>query len=363
MDKKLIWIKANGNSELATGHIRRCMTIASELMRNGMDVEFILSDEYSANVLINLSDQENTAFDARILHTIYSEPMGDIPVLQGMLQDQVPDFFLMDSPFITPEYVDEVNRLFEECGHKVATGYIDDFNKNDYPVDLIINYDVSGPKDIYSARIKLLGGQFAPLRSEFGQTEYVINRHAKRAFLSAGGTDSHYVLGDILAEIYEADSPCRKVLDNSGLCCDVIVGALFEADYKRRLQEMADRHKAITLHSAVGNDMAAIMSKCDFAVSAGGATMYELCAVGVPTVIFSFNDKQADFAKGFDKAGAGKYAGDARDDHRLVQKIVTWGTAAVDNPGFRSRMSKKAKEIIDGKGTEKIADAILNLLM
>ena len=56
MDKKKIWIKANGNGEIATGHIRRCMTIASELIKNGAEVEFILSDEYSANVLITLSD-------------------------------------------------------------------------------------------------------------------------------------------------------------------------------------------------------------------------------------------------------------------------------------------------------------------
>lgn len=362
MDKKKIWIKANGNGEVATGHIRRCMTIASELIKHGMDVEFILSDEYSANVLITLSDQENTAFDARILHTAYSEPMGDIPVIADIIKDDAPDFFLMDSPFVTPEYVQEINKLFADCGCNIKTGYIDDYNKNDYPVDLIINYDVSGPKDIYSAQIKLLGGQFAPLRPEFGQTEYVVNPHAKRVFLSAGGTDSNYVIGDILSEIYEADSPCRKVLDTKGLGCDVIVGALFEADYKRHLQEIADRHSSITLHSGVGDDMAAIMRGCDFAVSAGGATLYELCAVGVPTVIFSVNDSQAEFAKGFDMAGAGKYAGDARKDHRLVQKIVTWGTAAVDNPGFRSRMSRKAKEIVDGKGTEKIVDAIIQLM-
>ena len=363
MDKKKIWIKANGNGEVATGHIRRCMTIASELIEHGVDVEFILSDEYSANVLITLSDQENTVFDSRILHTLYSKPMGDIPVLKDMFQDEAPDFFLMDSPFVTPEYVQEINKLIENSGHRIGTGYIDDFNKNDYPVDLIINYDVAGPKDIYSAKIKLLGGQFAPIRPKFGQAEYVINPRAKKVFLSAGGTDSNYVLGDILAEIYEADSPCRKVLDTKGLGCEVIVGALFDADYKRHLQEMADRHSSIRLHSGVGDDMADIMRECDFAVSAGGATLYELCAVGVPTVIFSVNDSQAEFAKGFDMAGAAKYAGDARDDHRLVQKIVTWGTAAVDNPGFRSRMSKKAKEIVDGKGTEKIADAILNLLI
>ena len=108
--------------------------------------------------------------------------------------------------------------------------------------------------------------------------------------------------------------------------------------------------------------MAGIMKKCDFAVSAGGTTIYELCAIGVPTVVFSMADSQVDFVKSFQKAGAVRYAGDARKDQRLVQKIVTWGTASIESQGFRRRMSDKAREIIDGKGTEKIADAIMELI-
>ncbi len=108
--------------------------------------------------------------------------------------------------------------------------------------------------------------------------------------------------------------------------------------------------------------MAEIMQKCDFAVSAGGNTLYELCAVGVPTVVYSIADSQLEFAKGFDKAGAAKYAGDARKDHRLVQKIITWGTAAIDNQGFRGRMSQREREAVDGKGAERIADAIMKMI-
>ena len=127
------------------------------------------------------------------------------------------------------------------------------------------------------------------------------------------------------------------------------------------MSEFARRHTGITLHEYV-EDMAELMGRCDFAVSAGGSTLYELCAIGVPTVVYSMTNAQAELVESFDRIGAAKYAGDARYDHRLVQKIVTWGTAAIDNRGFRSRMSEKARNIVDGKGVYKIADAIFEIL-
>ena len=55
---KKVWIKANGNGIIATGHIRRCMTIAKELSDLGADTEFILSDESSADLLKTLSEED-----------------------------------------------------------------------------------------------------------------------------------------------------------------------------------------------------------------------------------------------------------------------------------------------------------------
>ena len=139
------------------------------------------------------------------------------------------------------------------------------------------------------------------------------------------------------------------------------MGALFDEDYKEELRKMASENKAINLYESV-SDMADIMKKADLAVSAGGTTLYELCAIGVPTVVFSMADNQMEFVKAFDKAGAVKYAGDVRTDKRLVEKIVTWGTAVVENKGFRKRMSDKAKGIIDGNGAKRIAQGVLELI-
>ncbi len=361
MDKKKIWIKANGNGIIATGHIRRCMTIAQELTQKGAYVEFVLSDEDSADLLQTLSEEDNLEFDAMILHTSYSNSMEDIPIIKDAFIAEKPDFFLIDSYFVTPEYFDSLNEVIKSESLDIKVGYIDDLYKFDYPVDLVINYDLEVPKDFYSAPHKLLGAEYSPLRIQFADTGYEVKNTAHNLLLTTGGTDPYKVIGSILKEIYVDDSPCRKVLDFTGIKCDVIVGALFDENYKAELSKLALEHPEITLHETVSN-MAELMVKADFAVSAGGTTLYELCAVGVPTVVFSMADNQMEFVKTFDKMGAAKYAGDIRKDNRLVQKIVTWGTAAVDNQGFRARMSQKARDLIDGRGADRIADGILELI-
>lgn len=361
MGQKKIWIKADGNENIATGHIRRCMTIAKELKERGAEPLFVVADERSANLLIGISDAENTSFDSMILHTDYANPMEDLPIFEGLFEEDAPDFIFVDSYSVTPEYFAALSEVIARSGKNIKVGYIDDFGRADYKVDLIINYDIVYPEGLYTAEKQLLGAGYAPLRKEFGKVQASINEKAKRVLLSTGGTDTCHVISSILSEVYENDSPYRKTLDNIGICFEIIVGAFFEPQYKRQLKEFEDKYKGVTLHESVA-DMAGLMLKCDLAVSAGGSTLYELCAVGVPTVVFSMADNQMEFVKSFDKAGAVKYAGDARDDRRLVQKMITWGTAAYDNPGFRKRMSDKARSIVDGKGTSRIADAIFGLM-
>ena len=358
---KKIWIKANGNGIIATGHIRRCMTIAKELQDLGCDVEFVLSDEMSANLLKTLSKEEDCSYDARILHTVFSEPMEDIPILEVLLPEERPDFFLMDSYFLTEEYFAAVNGIIEKNKLSMKTGYMDDLYKFDYPVDLVVNYDIVVPEDFYSAPHKLLGADYAPLRKQFDNVCYDVIPYAKKAFLSAGGTDPYHVLGDILKELYVNDSTCRKIPDFQEFTCEVIVGALFEEDYVRELKELAEKYPAIKLHESVP-EMAELMKSCDFAVSAGGTTLYELCAVGVPTVVFSMADNQVEFVKAFDDFGAVKYAGDVREENRIVHKIVAWGLAAVSDRDFRARMSETARNLVDGDGANKIAHAIIEII-
>ncbi|MBO4457997.1 MAG: UDP-2,4-diacetamido-2,4,6-trideoxy-beta-L-altropyranose hydrolase [Butyrivibrio sp.] len=359
---KKVWIKADGNGIIATGHIRRCMTIAKELSDLGADTEFILADESSADLLKTLSEEDGVFYNARIMHSVFSDPKEDFPALGEMFREEKPDFFLIDSYFTDEEYFGILNAAIKENSPSTKTGYIDDLCKFDYPVDIVINYDLIVDEKFYSAPVKLLGGEYAPLRKQFDNIEFRVNDLAERAFISTGGTDPYHVIGKMLDTVYESNLPNDKFINPlSHVSCDVIVGALFEDEYKRKLSELAEKHPdKITLHEYV-TDMSELMKKADFAVTAGGTTLYELCAIGVPTIVFSMADNQKDFVKGFDTAGAAKYAGDARSDKKLIRKILAWGAASIDNSSFRQKMSDAARSIVGRDGAKKISEAILEL--
>lgn len=57
------------------------------------------------------------------------------------------------------------------------------------------------------------------------------------------------------------------------------------------------------------------------AVSAGGTTLYELCACKVPTISFSFADNQEGFTEEMGEQGILFYAGDARKEESLIEII------------------------------------------
>lgn len=68
-------------------------------------------------------------------------------------------------------------------------------------------------------------------------------------------------------------------------------------------------------------DIEKYMMEADIAISAGGSTLYELCAIGTPTISYSFADNQLDNVTKFAEDGLIAYAGDARYQN-VVPKII-----------------------------------------
>ena len=100
--------------------------------------------------------------------------------------------------------------------------------------------------------------------------------------------------------------------------------------HRAELAVMAGKDSRIVLHEQV-SDMAALMSTCDLAFSAGGTTLYELCAVGVPSVSFSMADNQLPGVKAFDDANLIPWAGDIRDNEIFYDDAVEKLTALLKN--------------------------------
>ena len=355
----VIYIRTDGNSQIATGHLVRCLSIARALRKEAVNehsfsIYFLLSDEESRRLLENFFDMENE-FEWRILSNAdYQHPEQELKELLTFGSASRP-ILLIDSYFVTEKYLWDLRSVFTLI-------YLDDLRAFDYPVDMVINYDLLTPTSqkeyeqfYHSASKKLLGGRYAPLRPQFWESyscreerngsknDFLEKEEPRHILIASGGSDPYHTTLHLVREL------SKQFQDN--YCFELVVGALNRD--KEELQELA-RTGSIVLHEGV-TQMAALMASCDLAISAAGTTLYELCAVGIPTASFVLADNQLASAKAFEECHIIPCLGDVRtNENDVIKKATTW--VASDS---HSVLSKSNNQEVDGKGALRIAKELL----
>ncbi|MCR5249563.1 MAG: UDP-2,4-diacetamido-2,4,6-trideoxy-beta-L-altropyranose hydrolase [Lachnospiraceae bacterium] len=350
---KLIRIRTDGNRTIASGHMRRCMSIAGELKRLGATVEFVVKDGESAALLAQLAGADGASYSCRCLNSEEEE----IAQMVRLAEETPTALFLMDSYAFDADYYARLHYMLGKTSPETKTACIDDLAAFDPAVDLLIHYGPAPDSSLYSAPVKLLGPAYAPLRPQFALRPLPLRPTARRLLVSTGGTDPFMILRDILLELYN-DQVSRSISD---LHCEAVLGAMYAPEYKEELLRITRDNPLVTLHENV-SDMAVLMQGCDLAVSAGGTTLYELCAAGVPTVTYTMADNQCPFAKELHKAGAVWYELDLRNEEQAAKKLLTRVSEFVHDQALRRRMSNSARILVDGKGAVRIAEALLECI-
>ncbi len=387
---RIVYIRTDGNSHIASGHLVRCISVAWACCSLGMDVCFLVSDRESFRLLGELLDTVSPSdnITAIQLETAqYDDLEKELPEVISLLtapfrcsaskHDTYGHIvYLTDSYFVTLKYLSALSAY-------AKTAYIDDLRAFDYPVNLIINYDVipyaelSAYQNAYrKAGRLLLGASYTPLRSQFLHKQITIKEQLTDILITTGGSDPfhfclgflEYVKGRRNAETMPSRTSqpgisvdsCPALptsLLSSDLVFHIVIGKL-SAD-REILWQTAGNLPWLKLHENV-SDMASLMGKCDMAVSAAGTTLYELCALGVPAISFTMADNQLTAAKAFDDAGAIPYAGDIRTDRESALKTIF---QFVGNCSFEKRKtaSKTMHSLVDGKGALRIASALKEL--
>lgn len=105
------------------------------------------------------------------------------------------------------------------------------------------------------------------------------------------------------------------------------------------------------------------MEACDLAITAGGSTIYELAALGVPFVCFSYAENQEALTE---YIGSQKIAGFAGAFHKspeqtLEQLYILFRTLVTDG-NLRRQYYDAERKLIDGQGAARLAQALRSLI-
>lgn len=341
----MIWIRADANSEIGTGHVMRCISIAAELQKMEQEVCFVVADRAGAELLSSRGQRFH------VLNTNYKDMESELDILLPLLNENAPNALLIDSYYVTPGYLKKVREY-------VKTIYIDDMMMFPYPVDLLINYNVYAEPDMYesydgeSGRI-LTGMQYAPLRQEFCESVYNVRENVINIFITTGGNDMYNIAGQVLQKVLSDDELCQLHYH--------VVSGIFN-EYLSDLKEMALKNQNVHVYTNVKN-MSDLMKQCDVAITAAGSTMCELAAIGVPSITFSFVDNQRKTADAFGiknlAVSIGHY--NAHEREGFLNEMAVKLKGLKEDYRQRSLLMKYCKEAVDGHGAKRIAQEIIKV--
>ncbi len=338
-----IGFRTDANSNIGIGHLMRCMAIAFRLIRDGNDVSFYIKDK-NAESILRKNDLRNYLLKNNKSANIEDE----LPELVFQIKRDKIALLIIDSYYVNAAYENILSK-------EVEIIYIDDLNLFQHNVATIINYNIYAfemdYQNIYSGSNTklLLGCAFAPLRKEFENIpSKVVLSKCNKILFTTGGSDEIDYTAIFLKHFIKSEF--YKRLD-----VEVIIGTLNNHCYVVQEHQSYER---IHFHNAISR-ISNIMKDCDIAISAGGTTLYELCACGVPTVCYSFVDNQMLSVKSFENKDIMFYAGDLRDGtDKVAEKSIEYIDTYYLNSSLRQERSHRMQNLVDGKGIYRIVDYI-----
>lgn len=406
----MFFIRADGNQQIAMGHIMRCLTIAEALRTLGEEILFLTADENPVNMI------KERGFAVEILHTRYDDMETELPKIAAILgrrdtQDRTgsrtkaednsaaedrtaPEDnsgawdktigkpkILVDSYFVTPRYL-------EKMQHFAKVILMDDEKKTVYPCDGLVNYSIYGKtlgyEADYPAGTKLfLGTEYMPLRRQFRDCPYEVRDTVKDILFTTGGGDSSHAALRLTERLLQYRTEKGKKRANGSRMGDASAGTNKDgADSEKecggklpvwhivcgpyhpdteKLEALAAKHPFLRIHKNV-TSMSELMQKCDIAVSAAGSTLYELCSIGIPTVGFYFAENQRRNMETFAELTPVKNAGDfSRKPDAVLDLIEKEVEVLCREKTSRQRISRNMKNIVDGRGADRLAESLLLL--
>ena len=344
-------IRVDGSSFIGMGHVVRSLALGSAFRRAGHEVVFFSRFEHGIS---RLREQGFVvqAFTAGLPDGPGKEyePAGDGDAVAGLLAGKGFDCLVTDSYRVNAAYFAAVRPAAP------VSVCVDDLNRCPANVDGVINGNINAESLGYekwpAVARRWLGCRYNLLREDFRELPLPPTAAMGRnVLLTGGGGDSGPVLS------FLAQSILASALAGS-LQLQVVAPGRSIADAE--LAELAGRYPGrLQIHRDV-NNMASLMLQSDLAISAGGTTLYELCAAGVPRIAYILADNQRVIVEAMAHQEQLINLGPIASLKPAVVVGLTVSLAA--DQSRREQMRRAGRELVDGRGAERVAAGIEELV-
>jgi spore coat polysaccharide biosynthesis predicted glycosyltransferase SpsG len=333
-----VGIRCDAGVRIGVGHLIRCVALAEELVRRGAEVVFLGALDGPAWI----KDQ----LDARDLSL---EPAHECPhrLTRQALRLRL-DAMVIDSYVTDPGCADSLRRA------GVAVLAIVDGDTRGQHADLYLDQNLGAEDDtpvLPPGSARLAGLHYVLLRDSVRRhrrgTWCKITAGVPRVLCFFGGTDA----ADAAPAVIELAAATRVPFAAT-------VVAAREATAKALADIPLAAGQCVTAIPPTDR-LPALAAESDLVVSAAGTSTWELLCIGVPAALVRVAENQrlgydAVVSRGL-AAGLGGVTNPATDAIPVLHGLLT-------DPAARTALAARGHGLIDGRGRERVTDALLNLL-
>jgi len=320
-----IAFRVEGNKKIGLGHVMRCLSIANQLHKKKNSVIFIINDKSIEKLIKNKN-----------FHVILINKKDELNIIKKILVNEEIQIIIFDSKKKT------LKKIFEKIPLKVKIVIIDNI-RYEKEADLLI---LPG---IYYKNKKY------PKNSISGFEHVLLNPTIKRIkkkreqntiLLSAGGSDKYGITKKIVKSFIKS---------NARFKIKIVLGKFFRDIDEIKL--LIDKDKRFELYYEPKN-FTEIMNMCSLGIITFGIIIYEVAYLRLPVLVIAHSKENHRSALAVEQYGWSKYLGKHNEiKYQNISKIVL---KYLKDRKTLQKMSK-AGEIIDGKGSKRVAEAIINL--
>jgi UDP-2,4-diacetamido-2,4,6-trideoxy-beta-L-altropyranose hydrolase len=343
MAPRTLIVRADASVAMGTGHVMRCLGLVQAWQDAGHNAVFAMA-------------QSTPAMDAR-LRAEHTEVVGfekntgrgrDAALTADLAHLRRADWVVVDGYQFDANY----QHSLKQSGLQLLL--VDDLGQcAHYFADLLLNQNVHANEELYRNRESytriLLGARYAMLRREFKswrkwQREF--NPNGRNVLVSMGGSDPD----NVTAQVIEA----LQRLNVSGLEVRVLVGN--SNPHFSSLEHVVQHSPAPVRLIRDARNIPELMAWADVAISAAGSTCWEMCLLGLPALLIDLAENQRPAAEELDRLGAAIHLGSTKDID--LEKIAAKLQVLISSVERRTKMSQRARQLVDGEGAQRIVSAM-----
>ncbi|RYD54546.1 MAG: UDP-2,4-diacetamido-2,4,6-trideoxy-beta-L-altropyranose hydrolase [Sphingobacteriales bacterium] len=362
MNTRRVVFRADASLQIGSGHVMRCLTLASALKAEGADCHFVCR-EHTGHLLdlIRSKGFNSHSLDASASSRLqnqagarldYDDWLGatqaqDSERCSDILALLEPDWLVVDHYALDAEWESAVRK---NCSRLLV---IDDLANRMHECDILLDQNLGRTNSEYTGLVNpscdlLTGTQYALLRPEFAnlRKSSLIRRSTPRLqhiLITMGGVDQFNATTAVLESL-------RSCTLSPDCFISVIMGsnAPFLADVIGTAKQMPWPTKVFSNVTDMGERMAA----ADLVIGAAGSTSWERCCLGVPTIVVVLADNQRSGAYAMKQSGCAELI----DHANRIPDSLPSAIMSLSVNGALKKMSEQASRVVDGLGVQRVAN-------